>query len=299
MRRPQLVDAIRMQPSIDAIMTSLDGVAHLQDLLAHGYTRHQVAAMARQGRLIRPRIGWYVAPWLEADAIRAIRVGGRLACISAARSFGLATPADARLHVALDEHSSRHRASTNGFRNVGAGEDRLVVRHWVNGLSDAGGVRFRVGLGDALEQVASCVDAEWAVGVLDSAFHAGLVTPPLMDRLQQATSTSRLLSLVDGRAESILESILRQRLSTARVHWRSQVTIGPYRADFVIGDWLIIEADGSQHGTEQQFASDRERDRYFVGNGYVVLRFTYRQIVDSWPQTLRAILAAMNQRVSQ
>ncbi len=63
--------------------------------------------------------------------------------------------------------------------------------------------------------------------------------------------------------------------------------IGRYRVDFLVDGWLIIEADGASHGTAQQFASDRERDSFFVGNGYPVLRFTYRQIVDQWPAPWR------------
>jgi very-short-patch-repair endonuclease len=286
-----------MLPSLPAIMASLGGVAHIQDLLECGYTRHQVAAMSRQGELIRARIGWYVSPMLESDAIRAIRVGGRLGCISAARSHGLAVPIDHRLHIALDEHATRLRSSRTGFRNISAGDDPGVVRHWSGQLGTEGTERFRLSVVSALEQVASCAQSEWAVGVLDSALNKGLIDTEGRERLEANPSTRRLLGLTDARAESILESILRVRLRAAGINVRSQVPIGRYRADFLVDGWLIIEADGALHGTEMQFASDRERDSFFVGNGFPVLRFTYRQIVDQWPQTLRAISAALNQRV--
>ncbi|MFD1713224.1 hypothetical protein ACFSBZ_01960 [Amnibacterium flavum] len=38
-------------------MSMLNGVAHIQDLLVVGFTRHQIAAMLHSGELIRPRIG--------------------------------------------------------------------------------------------------------------------------------------------------------------------------------------------------------------------------------------------------
>lgn len=290
-------DAVRMLSSLPAIMASLGGVAHIQDLLEYGYTRHQVAAMGRQGELLRARIGWYVSPTLEPDAVRAIRVGGRLGCVSAARSHGLAVPADHRLHIALDDHATRLRSSRNGFRNISAGDDPGVVWHWTGQLGDEGTERFRLSVVGALEQVAACVEPEWAIGVLDSAINKGLVSHEDRERLEATPSTRRLLRLTDGKAESILESILRVRLNAAGIAVRSQVPIGRYRVDFLVDGWLIIEADGASHGTAQQFASDRERDSFFVGNGYPVLRFTYRQIVDQWPQTLRAISAALHQRI--
>jgi very-short-patch-repair endonuclease len=236
-------------------------------------------------------------PVARTEAVRAIRVGGRLGCISAARSHGLAIPTDHRLHIALDDHATRLRSSRNGFRNISAGDDPGVVWHWTGELGHHGTERFRLSVVRALEQVAACVEPEWAIGVLDSAINKGLVDPDGRNRLEAAPSTRRLLGLTDGKAESILESILRIRLTAAGIQVRSQVPIGRYRVDFLVDGWLIIEADGAHHGTEQQFASDRERDSFFVGNGFPVLRFTYRQIVDQWPQTLQAVTAALNQRV--
>src|SRR3954468_20512155 len=111
-----------MQPSLDSVLRPLDGVAHLQDLLAAGSSRYQVAAMMRQGRLLRPRIGWYVAPWHDPAVVRAVRVGGRLTCVSAAASYGLPVPVDPRVHVCLPSNASRLRAASDG-RRVSAGQD--------------------------------------------------------------------------------------------------------------------------------------------------------------------------------
>ncbi|WP_158437823.1 DUF559 domain-containing protein [Naasia lichenicola] len=280
-----------MDSALASIMASLGGVAHIRDLLERGYSRHQVAAHDRRGDLLRPRIGWYVSPALSPDAIRAIGVGGRLGCISAARSYGLATPQDRRLHVALDDHATRLRSSRDGFRNISAGQDPEVVWHWVGDLGVTGDERFRVTPSACIVQASNCVSPEWTIGIIDSGLRNGVLDPRALEALHAHSTTRRLLPMADGRAESILESILRVRLRAAGLSPQPQVELGRYRVDLMLDGWLVIEADGATHGSERQFAWDRERDSFFARSGIRVLRFTYRQIVDEWPQTLATILA--------
>jgi very-short-patch-repair endonuclease len=59
-------------------------------------------------------------------------------------------------------------------------------------------------------------------------------------------------------------------------------TIGPYEVDFV---WprerVLVETDGwDTHGNRFAFENDRAQDADLVAQGYVVLRFTWRQIFD-------------------
>jgi very-short-patch-repair endonuclease len=59
-------------------------------------------------------------------------------------------------------------------------------------------------------------------------------------------------------------------------------TIGPYEIDFV---WqkerVLVETDGwDTHGNRFAFESDRAQDADLVAQGYVVLRFTWRQVFD-------------------
>src|SRR4051812_43904032 len=151
-----------MKPSLDSVMRPLDGVAHLQDLLSAGYSRYQVAALHRQGELIRPRTGWYVSPWHDPEVVAAVRVGGRVTCVSAARSYGLPTPGDRRVHVCLPTNASRLRSSSDGHR-VGAGQDAAVVWHW----SDAAGPRSRVDPIECLRAASACVPTRWFIGMVD------------------------------------------------------------------------------------------------------------------------------------
>jgi very-short-patch-repair endonuclease len=65
---------------------------------------------------------------------------------------------------------------------------------------------------------------------------------------------------------------LRHRLNVAGTHFRRQVRVGPYIADFASHRIrLIIEVDGGQHAVRT--AADEERTRVLEANGYRVLRF--------------------------
>ena len=60
-------------------------------------------------------------------------------------------------------------------------------------------------------------------------------------------------------------------------------TIGPYEVDFA---WphqrVLVETDGwAAHGHRLAFETDRTRDADLAAQGYVVLRFTWRQILDT------------------
>jgi very-short-patch-repair endonuclease len=60
-------------------------------------------------------------------------------------------------------------------------------------------------------------------------------------------------------------------------------TVGPYEIDFA---WLeqrvLVEVDGWQaHGHRLAFERDRARDAELTAMGYVVLRFTWRQVRDT------------------
>lgn len=59
-----------------------------------------------------------------------------------------------------------------------------------------------------------------------------------------------------------------------------QYAIGNYKADFWVKDTdILIECDGyDYHKTKEQMASDYERERFFVRNGYRVVRFTGSEI---------------------
>jgi len=76
---------------------------------------------------------------------------------------------------------------------------------------------------------------------------------------------------------------------------RRQVTIrGVGRVDFVFGTRLVVEVDGEVfHSGSTEFEADRRRDALLSARGYRVLRFSYQQVMQRWPEVHAALLAAL------
>lgn len=283
-----------MSHSIGADLRLLGGVAHVQELLARGYTRRRLAALAHTGQVLRPRIGWYASPALSVDEVRAVRVGGRVGCVTAARLHGLPAPADDRLHVSLEASATRLRKSTDSGTHVYAGEEPGVVWHRSNATGASGKDRVRVPLLTSIQELMDCVSFEWAVAAVDRVRNARLTDEQSLRTALERSPTGRLIhGASDGGAESPLESIVRVRLALEGVTTRSQAPIGPYRADLLVDGWLVVECDGRTHAVAEQFELDRRRDGYFAAAGYRVLRFSYRQVLHEWESTVHTIRAVL------
>jgi very-short-patch-repair endonuclease len=77
-------------------------------------------------------------------------------------------------------------------------------------------------------------------------------------------------------------------------HFRRQVVIGPYIADFAcLAVRLIIEVDGSQHGTDAGQSSDEVRARWLNAEGYRVLRFWNNDVMSRTKTVLDEIHQAI------
>ena len=81
---------------------------------------------------------------------------------------------------------------------------------------------------------------------------------------------------------------LRYRLNVPGTHFRRQVRVGPYIADFATHKTkLIIEVDGGQHAIRT--AADEERTRVLEANGYRVLRFWNNDVLQNIDGVLEEI----------
>jgi very-short-patch-repair endonuclease len=93
-------------------------------------------------------------------------------------------------------------------------------------------------------------------------------------------------------AEAILWSALRTGTFKPH-HFRRQVPIGPYFADFAAhGAKLIVEVDGSTHFEDAAVEYDARRDAFLRSRGYRVLRLTTLDVHTNLDGVLTAILAA-------
>jgi very-short-patch-repair endonuclease len=94
-------------------------------------------------------------------------------------------------------------------------------------------------------------------------------------------------------AEDLLWRRLR-RFPVSGTHFRRQVPIGPYVADFAcMAARLIIEVDGSQHGRDDLLKRDEARTRWLEAEGYRVLRFWNNDLTGNMDGVLEAIYAAI------
>jgi very-short-patch-repair endonuclease len=83
---------------------------------------------------------------------------------------------------------------------------------------------------------------------------------------------------------------LRHRMLVEGTHFRRQVPIGPYVADFCcLKAKLIVEVDGNQHGYDQNIIRDQKRSAYLISQGYTVLRVSNRDVMTAIDSVLEAI----------
>ncbi|HMK79793.1 MAG TPA: endonuclease domain-containing protein [Xanthobacteraceae bacterium] len=88
---------------------------------------------------------------------------------------------------------------------------------------------------------------------------------------------------------------LRHRMPMEGTHFRRQVPIGPYVADFCcLKARLIIEVDGDQHGYDENLRKDERRSKYLLEQGFSVLRFSNREVMTATDGVLEAIYAQLN-----
>lgn len=101
------------------------------------------------GSLIRIREGLYCGPDLPHEAVRALRVGGRLACVSALAFHGRA-PEPELLHVVVAANTPRLRDPDTGK----PGRSPKTVIHWSR--RQLAGDRIAVSVDGARRQAARC-----------------------------------------------------------------------------------------------------------------------------------------------
>ncbi|MCI0530537.1 MAG: DUF559 domain-containing protein [candidate division Zixibacteria bacterium] len=98
----------------------------------------------------------------------------------------------------------------------------------------------------------------------------------LNNRLKLARQLRRNMTL----AERKLWSLIRQ--NKLGDHFRRQVPIGPYIADFFSRPAkLVLELDGSQHRQEENIQKDKQRESSFEDRGYRILRFTNLEVLNN------------------
>ena len=240
-----------------------------------------VARLIREEKAEPIRKGWIRVGNAPADQVLAVKRGGVLSCVSALKRHGVWVPEGIDLHVRGNQWATRNRKGPF-CRRFGRPEPEYGAMDDVP---------------TALTYAARCLDAEGFVVVCDSILHLRLMTFDEIEYLFRAAPgcLQRLLSMLDARAESGPESMIRFRLRNKHVKLDIQVQIdGVGRVDILVGEWLIIEIDGYEyHGGKPMFTRDRIRFADAHLRGYTPLAFSYEQVVFDRAATNRRIMTAI------
>lgn len=280
-----------VESAVDAVRR-LGGTARTSQLVTRGVSRTDLTHAVREGRMLRPRKGVYALPETSRAVVEALSHRGRAACVSAGREMGLwilDANSDERVHtwVRPGHHPTRLLIDPD------IEDDSCCVFHRDIPVDDP--TLDRVGVIQCLLQILRCKGHEVFFAALESALRHRLVVPSSREWLRRLVPVDSrwLVDFARTDADSGLESLLRLRLHRHGIALASQVRIpGVGRVDFVLGDCLIIEADGDSHDGPARHR-DRVRDAVAMALGFVTLRLDYALIIHDWDLVEDAILAAV------
>ncbi|WP_054680941.1 hypothetical protein [Microbacterium sp. No. 7] len=197
------------------------------DLRVRGMRGRDITRAVRDGWLLRVRRDRYMrAP---ADGVdRAVRVGGRLACVSLLSLLGVFVLDSRALHVHLDASMSRLRTPDRSDRALTRKAKDDLRLHW-SPLRHDGTTLGTVGVADALAQAVRCQSVRGAVAAVDSVLHLGLLTWHDVHRVFAGLPRRYrvILDVADGKAESGSETFMRLLLRQLGLRqWTSSSTDG-------------------------------------------------------------------------
>jgi hypothetical protein len=278
-------------------------VLRRDELLAAGASSRSLTAAVRFGHLVRLRNGHYCLPECDADVQRAVRIGGVLGCVSALASYGVFAYDSSHTHLHLKDNMARLRAPARRRVALTADNRAGAVLHWSERLLDPDGAdRHRVSLMDALHQSLVCQHPWHALASIDNALHLGLIGEHGVRALfrEAPRRLGYLEPLVDGRAESGQETVLRMLVAGLALPYELQVLIDDVgRVDLLVAGCLVLEADSREaHDGWELHVRDRGRDLALARRGLASLRPAYQHTMRQPRLVQDAILGLVRQQLS-
>jgi very-short-patch-repair endonuclease len=283
------------------VLRALDGVgepiATRAQLLRVGVNPRELAAAVHADRVLRVRRGYYCRPSTDPALVQAVRIGGRLGCVSAAQSLGIWSTVPTAPHVAMRHEASRLRSPGDRFTALTTENRDGCELHWWSLPERPARNIHTVSAIEALAHVVHCQPRELAIASIDSALYQLAVTPAdvhgMFERLPRRYR--RLESLVDGRCMSGIESLVRLLLLDAGIPFELQVSFrGVGTVDFIVAGRVVVEIDGRLgHAEEPSRARDYRRDAAVIRLGYAVVRLDYAQVMFDPAGALATIVAAI------
>ncbi|MBD7957044.1 DUF559 domain-containing protein [Microbacterium sp. Sa4CUA7] len=254
------------------------GAAHSSELKAAGFTTHAIRVAVQRGAAERVRRSWLVTPGCARSLRRAVEVGGRLTCATAAAHLRLWTPAHEQIHVVVPPTSSRHA-------------DDGVRLHWSRGPAPVGARALIDPLPNVLWQVARCLPMADALCVWESAIRQKAIAPGVLAHIRWSGEAARAVAAVASHlSDSGVETRFVMLARSIGVSVRQQVWIDGHPVDALIGEHLVAQLDGFAHHQGRDRRRDLAADARLVLLGYTVVRFDYHQVLFQ-PEEVTAVLA--------
>ena len=225
--------------------------------------------------------GWiYDKNSFTLDQVRAFIYNACISCVSAAQIYELPILMEERpqkTHLSVAYNHGMHPSKLRRF------DDVCIHREQI--MSDEEKRTHVASIGTVLERVLVCMPLKVSLPMLDAARNRGLydvstlTIPPTGSRLPHLREA---LSLSSDRARSILETVARLQLIDMGLTPQVGVWIeGVGEVDMIILDFIVIEVDGwAFHSSKEQREKDLKRDRELLRRGFIVLRFTYDDVMN-------------------
>ena len=264
-------------------LNSRGGVARLTTLRREGVSSHSLRVARERGHIFSVCRGWVALTTADPMLVTAARRGVVLSCVTLAARKGLWVMDAGEPHVAAPANS--------GHAHVERG-----VIHWNTPIFPRDPDSCEDSLENALILVARCQTYESALAVWESALRQGMLDHQLLGRAPLPPAARRLLGDARPFADAGTETIFYTRLRWLKLPIIPQVWLLGHRVDFLIGDRLVVQIDGAHHVGAQR-TSDIAHDALLKLHGYHVIRVSYAQLMDHWPQVQALIMAAVAQRL--
>lgn len=263
---------------VEVALRKLGGVAKTWQLRELGISESNVRQAITNETVIRLRKGWFGLTSITPLERRAGIDHGFLTCASAATVRGF--PAKTSTHY--------HLRANRPIENIRSGRRRRKMAT----------VGALVSIVDMAEDYVLCQSEEWSLALVDHLLRWNHMSIADWRDLESRLpfKKRRIVGMRSKLAESALESVVRFRLMLEKIPFEMQVTVGKYRADFLIAGKVILETHGAEfHAGHKAFERDRARTLWLRGMGFDVIEMSYQQL-DDWARVVSVIRAAVETR---
>lgn len=302
------MDALAVADDPDRRLADLAGEQHgvvsLDQLRDMGITRGAVAHRVRRGRLHRLHRGVYAVGhrslnlngrWMA--AVLACGEGAVLSHWDAAAAWGVVRVGGVLIDVSVPVRGGRERRRGVRLHRVpGLRPDETTLLRGIP-ITDPNRTLMDLATVMGPERLARTLERAEVLRILNLAALEGLLdrhgsrpgSRTLARTLEALTSPNYTREELERRFLALID---RHGLPRPLVNH----PLGPFVADFLWPEAkLIVETDGNEHhGTRAAFERDRARDAQLAADGYLTLRFTYRQVTfdpDTVATTVARVLA--------